>query len=275
MDGKQETIGSRMGFIGAGKMGAALIQGLLSSGLAEPGDLVASDVVEERTRLVADLGVRVARENGRVAEGADVIFLCVKPRDLAGVLEELRPHLTHDHLLISIAAGVRLSFLEARVPAGVRVVRVMPNLPAVVREVAAAYALGAHATADDARLVERIFGSLGVCVRVEEAQLDAVTGLSGSGPAYAYAILEGLIQGAVEAGLTESTARLLAAQTLRGAATLALREDQDLADLIREVATPGGTTVEGLRVMDEGRVREVLSRAVVAASRRAGELAKG
>ncbi len=275
MDGKLETIGSRMGFIGAGKMGAALIQGLLSSGLAKPGDLVASDVVEERTHLVADLGVRVAKENGRVVEGAEVIFLCVKPRDLAGALEEVGPHLTHDHLLISIAAGVRLSFLEARVPPGTRVVRVMPNLPAVVGEVAAAYALGTHATAEDARLVERIFRSLGVCVRVEEPQLDAVTGLSGSGPAYAYAILEGLIQGAVGAGLPEGTARLLAAQTLRGAATLALREDKDLADLIREVATPGGTTMEGLRVMDEGRIREVLSRAVVAASRRAGELAKG
>ncbi len=275
MDLKENHLGKTIGFVGAGKMGAALIQGLIGSGLARPGDMVASDIVEERKRLVHRHGIRTTGDNAEVARGAEIIFLCVKPKDMAQVLEEMAPHLGPAHLLISIAAGVRISYIQARVLAGVRVVRVMPNLACQVNEVAAAYALGRAATAEDGLLVRAVFGALGICLEVEEEQLDAVTGLSGSGPAYVYVILQGLIDGAAKAGLPTSTARLLAAQTLRGAAKMAMVEDLDLAEMVKQVATPGGTTVEGLRVMEEAKVQETMAEAVLAATHRARELVKG
>lgn len=275
MNQEQPTIATRIGFVGAGTIAAALIQGILSAGLAPPHDLVAFDVSQDRTRHVEAWGVRIARDNGQVARIARVVFLCVKPKDVRAVLGELAPWLTADHLVVSVAAGVRLSFLEACLPPGVRVVRVMPNLPVVVGEVAAACATGTLATPEDAGIVERIFGSMGICVPVDEDHLDTVTGLSGSGPAYVYAILEGLIRGAVEAGLPEALGRRLAAQTLRGAATLVLQDDRALGDLIKDVATPGGTTAEGLKVMAEANLEDALARAVVAAGRRAKELAQG
>ncbi len=275
MDAKANNLGKTIGFVGAGKMGAALIQGLIGSGLALPGDVLASDIVEERKRLVHRNGIQTTGDNREVARGAEIIFLCVKPKDVAQVLEVMTPHLGRRHLLISIAAGVRISYIQARVPEEVRVVRVMPNLACQVNEVAAAYALGRAATAEDGLLVRAVFGALGICLEVAEDQLDAVTGLSGSGPAYAYVILQGLIDGAVKAGLPTPTARLLAAQTLRGAAKMAMVEDLDLGEMVKQVATPGGTTVEGLRVMEEARVRGTMAEAVLAATHRARELVKG
>jgi pyrroline-5-carboxylate reductase len=275
MDIGGKNLGKTIGFIGAGKMGAALIQGVISSGLAEPKEIIASDIVEERKRLVSRHGIRVTASNGEVARESQVIFVCVKPKDVAQVLEEMGPYLTPGHIIISIAAGIRISYIESRVPRGVRVVRVMPNLACQVGEVAAAYAQGSRATAEDALLTQVVFGALGVCLQVREEQLDAVTGLSGSGPAYVYLLLQGLIDGGVKAGLPPSTARLLAIQTLRGAAKLANSDRQELEDLIQQVATPGGTTVEGLKVLREGRVRESLAQAVLAATQRSMELAKG
>ncbi len=275
MEFNGKNLGKTIGFVGAGKMGAALIKGLIKSGLATPQDVLASDILDERKRLVRQYGIQVTADNREVAREAQVIFVCVKPKDVAHVLDEMKPDLREGHLIISIAAGVRISFIQSRVPEGVRVVRVMPNLACQVGEVAAAFALGQGATTEDGLLAHAVFSAQGVCVEVKEEQLDAVTGLNGSGPAYVYVILQGLIDGAVKAGLQASTARLLAAQTLRGAATMVLSEATDLDEMVAQVATPGGTTVEGLKVMEKATVRQAMAETVLAATQRSRELAKG
>jgi pyrroline-5-carboxylate reductase len=264
-----------LGFLGAGKMATALAKGFLRAGLIAPEDILASDPVEEACKaFAAGTGARTTGYNPDVAKFADVLFLAVKPDQVPAVLTELRGSLTDDHLLVSIAAGVPLARLEAALEEGARVVRVMPNTPALVGSSATAFALGRAASPQDAELVQKLFSAVGVAFQLKEPLLDAVTGLSGSGPAYVYVIIEALSDGGVAAGLPRSVATQLAAQTVFGAARMVLESGQHPAALKDMVASPGGTTIEGLHVLEQGGLRGTLMAAVRSAaekSRRLGQ----
>jgi len=264
-----------LGFLGAGKMATALARGFLKAGLAAPGSLVASDPFPAaRDAFAAATGGRIVESNPAVAADADVLFVAVKPDQVGAVLSGLRPHLhPARHLVISIAAGVPLSRLEAEAP-GIRCIRVMPNTPALVGASASAYACGAGVTAADAELAERLFGSVGIALPVKESLLDAVTGLSGSGPAYGFLMIEALADGGVAAGLPREVAQKLAAQTLLGAAAMVLETGQHPGALKDAVCSPGGTTIEAMHVLERGGVRGSLISAVRAAAEKAKNLGR-
>lgn len=253
--------------IGGGKMGAALIQGILRAGLAAPKRVwVAEPVSALRAALAKETGVNVTADNAAAVKKARVILLAVKPGVVPAALAQIKPVFTDDHLLLSIAAGVTLAKLEAGLPAGARVIRAMPNTPALVGAGAAGFAPGAAATADDAALAQRILGSVGSALEVPEKLLDAVTGLSGSGPAYIYMVIEALSDGGVAMGLPRDVATRLAAQTVLGAAKMVLETGLHPGVLKDQVTSPGGTTIEGLHALEAGRLRATLMQAVKAAT---------
>ena len=212
----------KVGFLGAGKMASALAKGFIAAKIVSPRQIIASDLVENaRAAFARDVGGTVSNSNLEVLQFANVIILAVKPDQVTTVLNELKPGFTEKHLLVSIAAGVTLAKLEAALPLRARVIRVMPNTPALVGAGASGYALGSHANGDDGELAQRLLGAVGVAFAVKETLLDAVTGLSGSGPAYAFQIIEALSDGGVAAGLPRDVSTRLAAQTLLGAAKIA------------------------------------------------------
>jgi len=266
----------RIGFVAAGAMAEALAGGLLASGVGRQ-RLLASDVDENRRRgFEARLGVATTGDNARVARDSDVVVLAVKPGALAPVLAELRrtaPGEIGRVLWISIAAGVPLAVLEAGLGAPARIVRAMPNTPALVRAGATGLFGNAATTGEDRRAARALFESVGVAWEAAtEAQLDAVTGLSGSGPAYLFVFLEALIEAGTAAGLPREAAALLAKQTAYGAARLALESERSPADLRQQVSSPGGTTLAGLDRLEALGFRAALGEAVRAATQRAGEL---
>jgi pyrroline-5-carboxylate reductase len=266
----------RIGFLGAGKMASALAKGIVTAGVARPEDLVASDVVEgARTAFGKELGCKVTGWNVEVADFADVLIVAVKPDQVEGLLRELAAKISDHHLIVSIAAGVTLARLAGALQTGARVIRVMPNTPALVGASASAFALGGSATNEDAALVQRIFSAVGVAFQVKESLLDAVTGLSGSGPAYGYAIIEALSDGGVAAGLPRDVATKLAAQTMLGAAKMVLETGQHPGALKDMVTSPGGTTIEGLHELEKGRLRGTLMNAVRAAADKSKRLGQG
>ena len=262
-----------IGFLGAGKMATALARGVLAARLVKAAQIRASDPLPAALAAFAkETGVKTTDSNMDVAEFAGVLILAVKPGHVAEVLEEIRPSLTPRHLIISIAAGVPLSKLEAGLGAGARVIRVMPNTPALVNASATAFALGRAATADDAALAQKLFASVGLVCQLKESLLDAVTGLSGSGPAYVYLIIEALSDGGVAAGLPRDIATKLAAQTVYGSAKMVLETGQHPGALKDMVTSPGGTTIEGLHELEKGKVRGVLINAVRAAAEKSRNL---
>lgn len=270
------TAATRVGFIGAGQMATALAKGFLAAGILTPDHLFAADAYPAAAeKFHAATGVRPLSGNVTVVEASDVVFLAVKPQQLAGVLRELAPVLGPDRLVVSIAAGVTLATLEAGLGAARRVIRVMPNTPSLVGAGAAAYALGSHATAADGKLVETLLGTVGLCLPVTETQLDAVTGLSGSGPAFVYQFIEALSDGGVRAGLPRDLATKLAAQTVLGAAQMVLTTGQHPGPLKDAVTSPGGTTIAGLHALEQGGLRGVVMNAVTAAWLRSKELSQG
>jgi pyrroline-5-carboxylate reductase len=204
-----------------------------------------------------------------------VVLIAVKPDQVRAVLEELREELDRKHLLISIAAGVTLARIQEAVPPGTRLIRVMPNTPALVGSSATAFALGESASAKDGELAEKLFSAVGVAFAVKEALLDAVTGLSGSGPAYGYVIIEALSDGGVAAGLSREVATRLAAQTLLGSARMVLETGLHPGALKDMVASPGGTTIEGLHELEKGKLRGTLMNAVRAAAEKAKRMGQG
>ncbi|MBM3831428.1 MAG: pyrroline-5-carboxylate reductase [Verrucomicrobia bacterium] len=265
-----------LGFLGAGKMATALARGFIAAKLISAKNIVASDVIEAaREAFANETGVQPMPTNLAVCKAASTLLLAVKPDQIAGVLSEIRPHVTPKHLLISIAAGVPLAKLEAGLAPGARVIRVMPNTPALVGASASAFALGKAATPADAALAQRLFSSVGLALAVKEPLLDAVTGLSGSGPAYAYQIIEALSDGGVAAGLPRDVATKLAAQTLLGAAKMVLETGQHPGALKDMVTSPGGTTIEGLHELERGGVRGALMNAVQAAAAKSKRLGQG
>lgn len=264
----------RWGFIGAGKMATALIRGMIRAGTATPATIFASDPLESaRNALVADAGVTVYDSNARVAHKSDVLVLAVKPQSMPHVLAHLRPVVTPNHLIISIAAGVPLQILASGLGDDRRIVRVMPNTPALVGEGAAGYCLGPAVRAGDEEIVTACLRSVGRAYPVPEPLLDTVTGLSGSGPAFVFVVIEALSDGGVRMGLPREVATALSAQTVLGAARLVLESGLHPGILKDQVTSPGGTTIAGLHALERGGVRAALIDAVEAATRRSAELA--
>ena len=262
-----------IGFLGAGKMATALAKGFIKGGLATPKQVIASDPMESaRNYFAKETGAKVTKSNGEVARFAHILVVAVKPGNVSELLQELGGVLTEKQLLISIAAGVTIATLEQGLAAGARVIRVMPNTPALVGSSATAFALGTAAQIDDANLAEKLFSSVGVVVQLKESLLDAVTGLSGSGPAYVYLMIEALSDGGVAAGLPREVATRLAAQTVLGSAKMVLETGQHPGVLKDMVTSPGGTTIEGLHELEKGKVRGAIINAVRAAAEKSKKL---
>jgi pyrroline-5-carboxylate reductase len=264
---------SSIGFLGAGKMATALAKGFIRAEMVFPKEITAGDLsATALENFTKETGAKAAASNAEVLKFADVLILAVKPDQVAAVLAELRGSFTKQHLLISIAAGVTLAKLEADLPAGTRVIRVMPNTPALVGESASAFALGKSATAADGELAKKLLSAVGVAFQVKESLLDAVTGLSGSGPAYVYQFIEALSDGGVASGLPRDIATKLAAQTVLGAAKMVLETGQHPGALKDQVTSPGGTTIEGLHELEKGRLRAIVMSAVRAATEKSKKL---
>lgn len=267
--------GRKIGFLGGGSMAEALITGLLRTGLVAPADIYISDISNQRlAELKQKLGVQKAADNQAVVKEADVVILAVKPHVAPLVLKEAAPVAKPGQTFISLAAGVPISLIEDCLAGTVPVIRVMPNTPCLVGEGASAVSAGTHARKENIKIAMAVFNAVGKAVEVPEALLDCVTGLSGSGPAYMYVILEGLIDGAVRLGLPADTARELAAQTMLGSAKMVLETTEHPAKLKNRVTTPGGTTAAGLYALEEGALRAVLMKAVTAATQRSREMSE-
>jgi pyrroline-5-carboxylate reductase len=263
----------RIGFLGTGKMASALAQGILRAGLVTAQQVMGSDPIESaRHAFQQTTAGGISNSNLEVVRFASVLVIAVKPDQVEALLREIREELSPEHLLISIAAGVPLARLESALPEGARVIRVMPNTPALVGASASAYALGKAANPEDGDVAQRLFASVGVAYAVKETLLDAVTGLSGSGPAYVYLIIEALSDGGVASGLPRDIATRLAAQTLLGAARMVLETGQHPGALKDMVTSPGGTTIEGIHELERGGLRGTLMNAVRAATEKSKRL---
>lgn len=263
----------RIGFLGAGKMATALAKGWIAAGLLSPAGCRASDpVTAARQAFAAETGGCASASNREVVESSDVLLLAVKPQNMAEVLAEIAPLVGPRHLTISIAAGVILDKLGEALGPNARLVRVMPNTPCLVGASASAYAPAAAATTDDVALVDRLLNVVGTAFRLPEHLLDAVTGLSGSGPAFVYTVIDALSDGGVRVGLPRDVATALAAQTVLGAARMVLETGLHIGVLRDQVTSPGGTTIAGLHALERGGLRAALIDAVEAATRRSQEL---
>jgi pyrroline-5-carboxylate reductase len=264
-----------LGFLGAGQMATALARGWLAAGLVTPDRIRASDpFAPARDAFTAETKSRASANNLEVVGISDLLILAVKPQNMPALLSEIRPHLTPKHLIVSIAAGVTLKQLADGLGAKCRLIRVMPNTPCLVGASASGYAAGDAATDDDLKLVDHLLNAVGRAYRLPEHLLDAVTGLSGSGPAYVYVMIEALSDGGVRVGLPREVATALAAQTVLGAAQMVLKTQQHPAVLKDKVSSPGGTTIAGLHALERGRFRAAVIDAVVAATDRSKELGK-
>ena len=261
--------------IGSGNLGSALISGVLDAG-AKAQSIVAADVSEARlTELVSrHANIRTSRDNREAIAEADVVILAVKPHLVAHVLLEIGAALRPDQLLISFAAAVSIRSIEARLDGPQPIIRAMPNIAMTVHAAATGLCGNAHATSAHRALAEKIFSAVGETVFVEEAQMHAVTGLSGSGPAYVFTVIEALAAGGVRMGLTPAAANKLSAQTVLGAAKMVLDGDRHPATLRDQVTTPGGTTIAGLHELEMGAVRGALMSTVQAATERSIELSQ-
>ncbi len=261
-----------VGFIGVGNMAEALIRGLIGAHVAAADQIVGSEPRADRGAEMTRLyGIRTTADNVAVAEGADILVLSVKPQVMTRVLDEIAAHVKPSALVISIAAGIPLAVIEGHLPRA-RVVRTMPNTPALVGAGATAIAAGGHATSEDLAAAKRIFDSVGLTVTLEETQMDAVTGLSGSGPAYIFLIIEALADAGVKVGLSRHVAQSLAAQTVLGSAKLLIETNEHPGRLKDMVTSPGGTAIAGLHTLEAGGLRTTLMNAVEVATNRSREL---
>ena len=266
---------SRFAFLGGGNMAEALIRGLLTGLDVNPRHIVATDIVRERCdHLRATYGITTSEDNPRAVQDSQVVFLAVKPQTVPALLASVAPIVGRDKLVVSIAAGVPLSTLQNALADGSRIVRVMPNTPALVLEGAAGISPSASATAADIALVENIFNAVGRATVVGDSMMDTVTGLSGSGPAFVFALIEGLSDGGVLMGLDRSTSIMLAAQTVLGAAKMVLETGKHPGELKDMVTSPAGTTIAGMEALEEGGLRGLMMAAVRRATERSEALGR-
>ncbi len=264
-----------IGIAGVGKMGEALVRGLVVGRVVPPSKVLVSDAIPARaTEIAGKYGVGHVDTTARLAERSDILVLAAKPKDMPALVDAIAGHVKKDGLVITLAAGVRTAFIERVLRGRGRVVRIMPNLACAVGEGASAFALGKTATDHDALVVEEMFGALGRVTIVEEPMLDAVTGLSGSGPGFIAALANSMIEGGVRSGLPREVATKLALQTMKGTAELLLLDRLEPMALYQMVATPNGTTMAGWTVMENRKVPEAIADGIVAASKRAAELAE-
>ncbi|MBI5468410.1 MAG: pyrroline-5-carboxylate reductase [Deltaproteobacteria bacterium] len=268
-----------IGFLGAGNLAEALIKGLLASKIVTAGQIIAGDRISERLVHMAETyEIKVYNKNSEVAENSDILFITVKPNDVPGVVRAIASALRGDKLIITAAAGVTTKTVLENLKEGghtgfIPVVRAMPNTPVIVSEGAIGICAGLGATEADLKLARTVFEAVGrVLVVDDEGLLDAVTGLSGSGPAYVFLFMQALADAGARAGLDKKTSLALALQTTLGAAKLALESDKNLDELIKMVSSPGGTTVEGLKRLRDGGLKGTVEKAVLAATARAKEL---
>lgn len=267
-----ESRALQLGLLGAGRMATALAKGWLRSGLIRTDSCRASDPLPSaRQAFLAETGCPAGAGNREVVAASDVLVLAVKPQSMPALLEEICP-LLKDRLVVSIAAGITLGQLSARLGPDCRLIRVMPNSPCLIGASASGFSPGTNATNEDIALVDRLLNAVGVAFRLPEHLLDAVTGLSGSGPAFVYLMIEALSDGGVRVGLPRDVATALAAQTVLGAARMVLETQTHPGMLKDMVASPGGTTIAGLHALERGGVRGAFMDAVEAATRRAVEL---
>lgn len=264
----------KIALIGLGKLGETLVRALLDSRAVRAQDIRATAKHPETLEVKRELGIRLSLNNRAAVKGADIVILSVKPQTMPEVLSGLRSAMTPKQLIISTAASVRTDAIERRLGRTVPVVRTMPNTPSLVREGMTGIAPGKHARAEHLALAQAIFGCMGRTLVLDEKHMDAVTGLSASGPAFMYVVLEALAEGGLKVGLPRETATELIAQTMLGAAKLVLETGEHPAKLKDVVTTPAGCTIDGLLELEEGGLRVALIKAVVRATQRASELQK-
>ncbi len=265
----------RFAFIGGGNMAEALVKGLLSGLGVTPQQIIATDVVpERRIYMQTTYGITASADNKHAVQESTVVVLAVKPQIMPMILEEIAPVVNSEKLVISIAAGITLQTLQRALGESRRVVRVMPNTPALVLAGAAGISPGQAATAPDVALVERIFNAVGRAMVVSDEMMDVVTGLGGSGPAFVFALIEGLSDGGVLMGLGRQTATLLAAQTVLGAAKMVLETGKHPGELKDMVTSPAGTTIAGMHALESGGLRGLMMEAVRRATERSEALGR-
>lgn len=266
------TIDNTIAFLGGGNMAEALIKGMLSADVAKARQMVVTDTSPARLAYLKKYNITTAKSNQEAVQKAEIVLLCVKPQVMDAVLAEIAAVADSSKLVISIAAGITISRMEMALLAGPRVIRVMPNTPALVLSGAAGLAKGSSATNEDMALVMEIFSAVGRAVVVDEKLMDAVTGLSGSGPAFVFTVIEALSDAGVKVGIPRPLALELAAQTVFGSAKMVLETKEHPAKLRDMVTSPGGTTIAGMHELEKGKLRAVLMNAVEAATNRSKEL---
>ena len=263
----------KIGIIGTGNMGEALIDGLLHSRSSVPENIICSDVKKEKLKSVREkYGITSKTNNPDVVKASDIIIYAIKPQIMTKILKETADFLDSSKIIISIAAGVPLSAIESCLNKELRLVRVMPNIAAFVREGASAIAPGRHTSEGDLKIAKAVFDSVGKSVIIEESLMDAITGLSGSGPAYIFLIVDALADAGVKMGIARDDALFLSSQTVLGAAKLLMDTKEHPGKLKDKVTSPGGTAIVGLHTLEEGGLRTTLINAVEAATNRAKEL---
>jgi pyrroline-5-carboxylate reductase len=266
----------KLAVIGAGKLGEGLLSGILGTQLAPVSRVVATVAHQPRADYLSEkYGIKAGINNREAVSGAGLVLVCLKPQQVKGFLREIKKDLRKDALLISAAASVTIALIEGELSHPARVVRAMPNTPCLIRHGMIALARGSHATDADLNIANRIFSSMGRTVTVDEKHMDAITGLSASGPAYVYTIIESLAEAGVKLGLPRELSTELSAQTLLGASALVLQTGEHPAKLKDAVTTPAGCTIDGLLELEEGGLRVTLIKAVVRAAQRARQLVDG
>mmetsp|Transcript_15086 Transcript_15086/g.29184 ORF Transcript_15086/g.29184 Transcript_15086/m.29184 type:complete len:271 (-) Transcript_15086:192-1004(-) len=268
-------IQDQLGFVGAGQMAEALAKGFIGSGVVTPSQVHAYDISDARRQVFSSvLGVNVYGSNDEAVKKSDVVVLAVKPQYLTSTMKSVKPEFWNGKLVVSIAAGVTISTLKSCLPETARVVRIMPNTPCLVGESASAIAASKEATKEDHEIVQSLFETVGMTITVEESYLDAVTGLSGSGPAYVFLMIEALSDGGVRSGLTRQVSTKLAAQTVMGAAKMVLETGKHPGELKDMVTSPAGTTIAGVTALEDHGARAAFIDAVYKAYSRSKELSK-
>lgn len=263
----------RIGFIGTGNVASAILGGIVPAGIAKPERIFCYDKDPERLWAARNIApFNCCKSNVEVMEKSEVVFLAVKPQNVSDVLDEIREAAKKEHLIITVCAGIKTSYIENQLENDVRVVRVMPNTPALIKCGASALAKGTYATEEDLALALSVFNVIGVAVEVEESDMDAVTGLSGSGPAYIFYMTECLINAGVEIGLSSEVSEILAKQMVLGAAQLLNQRKESLKALREMVTTPGGTTAAGFEVLMGKDFDKIITETVKRAAERSKEL---